>query len=332
MLAHRVHRKIRHLALAGAAATAFTALVAPLLVRVPPLQDALPAEDLADADSQFIEINGLKVHLKTRGNGERSMLLLHGFGASLYSWHAVMDQLGAFSRVIAYDRTGFGLSAHPLEWQGANPYRPQAQVEQVIGLLDHFGVERAILVGNSHGGTVALRTALAHPERVAALVLVDPAVYVGVGAPWWLYPLLSTPQARHLAPLLVRRMVQRGPQLVNRAWHDPSTVTPETYELYKKSFRVQDWDRALIEFSLAGRIEGLPERLGELKLPVLVVSGEHDRIIPPRDSLRLAQELPNARLEVIANAGHVPQEECPEEFLRVVGDFIEQVDITPPQN
>jgi pimeloyl-ACP methyl ester carboxylesterase len=75
-------------------------------------------------------------------------------------------------------------------WQGQNPYSPETQIALLTGLLDYFGVQQAILVGNSAGGTVAMQTALAYPERVAALVLVDPAVYSGGGSPAWLRLLL----------------------------------------------------------------------------------------------------------------------------------------------
>ena len=175
---------------------------------MPPLKDTFPPEELADDDSEFIEVNGLEIHVKKMGQGEPVFLLLHGFAASLYSWHAVMRPLSQLGTVIAFDRTGFGLSERPLTWQGQNPYSPEAQVELVIGLLDHYGVQQAILVGNSAGGTVSLQVALAHPERVSALILVDPAVYNGGGAPGWLQPILATPQMRHLGPLITRQILK----------------------------------------------------------------------------------------------------------------------------
>src|SRR5512140_3127023 len=82
-------------------------LVGPFLVPVPPVPGTAPAGQLADADSQFIEINGLSVHLKTMGQGSLTFILLHGFGASLFSWHAVMQPISQFGRVIAYDRPAF---------------------------------------------------------------------------------------------------------------------------------------------------------------------------------------------------------------------------------
>jgi len=131
------------------------ALVGPFLVPVPPLENTLSPQALSDPDSQFIEINGLDVHVKTLGQGEPVFVLLHGFGASLYSWQSVIEPFSQHGMVIAFDRPAFGLTERPLTWEGTNPYSPEAQVALVLGLLDHFGVQQAILVGNSAGGTVA---------------------------------------------------------------------------------------------------------------------------------------------------------------------------------
>jgi pimeloyl-ACP methyl ester carboxylesterase len=301
-------------------------LVGPFLVPVPPLEGTLPPQALADPDSQFIEINGLDVHVKTMGQGEPVFVLLHGFGASLYSWHAVMEPFSQLGKVITFDRPAFGLTERPLSWEGQNPYGPEAQVALVIGLMDHFGVQQAILVGNSAGGTVAMQVALAYPQRVSALILVDPAVYNGGGTSAWVRPLLATPQMRHLGPLVARQIQVRGPELIQLAWHDPTRITPETIELYKKPLQAENWDKALWEMTLASHDSGLAERLEEFKLPILVITGDDDRIVPTADSLRLAGELPDAQLAVIASAGHVPHEEQPVAFMQAVVSFVENLE------
>jgi pimeloyl-ACP methyl ester carboxylesterase len=302
-------------------------LVSPFLVPVPPLENTVPVEELADPDSRFIEVNGINVHYKTYGQGEPTFVLLHGFGASLFSWREVTAPLAEFGTVIAYDRPAFGLTERPLTWEGENPYSQEAQVELVIGLMDALGVERAILVGNSAGGTIAMLTALKYPQRVQSLILADPAVYAGGGAPAWIRPLLRTPQMRHLGPLVSRQIQTRGPELIELAWHDPSKITPEILEGYQKPLRIADWDKALWELTLASRESGLAERLGELTLPTLVITGDDDRIVPTEQSLRLAQELPNAQLAVIPQAGHVPHEECPAEFMQAVAEFLQHLNV-----
>ena len=131
-------------------------LVVPYLIPEPPLENTVPPEELADLDSRFIEVNGLRVHYKNYGQGEPVFILLHGFGASLFSWREITDPLSQYGTVIAYDRPAFGLTERPLAWDGENPYNPQAQVELVIGLMDQLNIEKAILVGNSAGGTISI--------------------------------------------------------------------------------------------------------------------------------------------------------------------------------
>jgi len=168
-------------------------------------------------------------------------------------------------------------------------------------------------------------TALRYPDRVQALVLVDPAVYVGGGVPDWIRPILQTPQMRRLGPLLVRSIRTWGEDFGRSAWHDPSRLTPEIWAGYTKPLQARDWDRALWEFTLASRPTGLPERLDQIQMPTLVITGDDDRIVPTEQSVRLAGELPNAELVVIPNCGHVPHEECPQEFLQAVRRFVSKL-------
>lgn len=298
-------------------------LIIPFLIPVPPLEDTLPVEQLADPDSRFLEVNGLRVHYKTYGQGEPAFILLHGFGASLFSWREVVEPLSQYGTVIAYDRPAFGLTERPLEWEAVNPYSAQAQVELVIGLMDLLNIDQAILVGNSAGGTISLQTALEYPQRVQALVLVDAAVYAGGGAPAWMRPVLNTPQMNHLGPLFARQLLGRGSELIELAWHDPSKVTQDVLEGYGKPLRTENWDKALWQMTVASRESDLPERLDEVRQPALVITGDDDRIVPTEQSLRLADELPTADLRVISRCGHLPQEECPAEFMQAVTDFLQ---------
>ena len=296
-----------------------------MTIPISPSKDTRPPHELADPDSTFIEVNGLDVHVKTMGQGEPAFVLLHGFGASLDSWNTIMGPLSRFGRVIAYDRPAFGLTERPLTWEGQNPYSPEAQVELVTGLLDHLELDQVILVGNSAGGTIAMQTALAHPERVSALILVDPAIYGHSGAPAWLRPLLATPLMRRLGLLLVRQIQNRGPKLLKMAWHDPSKLKPETIDLYTRPLQADNWDIALWEFTLASHASNLAEQLDQLTLPILVITGDDDRIVPTADSIRLSGALPTARLAVIKDAGHVPHEEQPDAVMDVFRNFLSTI-------
>lgn len=303
-------------------------LVGPMLLPLPALEGTLSAVELADADSLFIEVNGVNVHYKRAGSGEPVMILLHGFGASVFSWREVMAPLAECGTVIAFDRPAFGLTERPMpgEWVGESPYSPAFQATLLIGLMDALRIERAILVGNSAGGDIALSVALDHPERVSGLVLVDAAVYSRGGASAWLQPLIRLPAYRNAGALLVRNlMLARGNRLIELAWHDPSKINAEILAGYRKALQAKNWDRALWELVRASAGDGQVERLGALQLPVLVVTGDDDRIVPSEESRRLADAIPGAELVVFTACGHVPQEECSQQFLAAVQPFIEQV-------
>ena len=118
------------------------ALIVPFLIPVPPLENTVTVETLTDEDSKFMDVNGVNVHYKTYGEGQKTFILLHGFGASIFSWREVTAPLAEFGTVIAYDRPAFGLTERPLAWEGESPYSQDAQVELVIGLMDALGIEK----------------------------------------------------------------------------------------------------------------------------------------------------------------------------------------------
>lgn len=303
-------------------------LIGPFLVPVPPLTDTVPAAQLADPDSKFIKIGQLNVRYKEMGQGDTTFILLHGFGASLFSWHEVMQPFSEYGRVIAYDRPAFGLTDRPMpgEWSGESPYSTESNVELLAGLMDTLGIKNAILVGNSAGGTVSVAFALKYPERVQALILVDPALYGNGGRfPQWLLPLMATPQMRHVGPLLVRSIADSGNDTIRLAWHNPSLVTDEIIAGYRKPLKADNWDRALYEFTIASRPLGLSERFAELKMPVIVIAGDDDRIIPTAQSIQASKDIPGSQLAVLQGCGHVPHEECPVAFMEAVTGFLENL-------
>jgi pimeloyl-ACP methyl ester carboxylesterase len=301
-------------------------LLVPLIFPFPQLSGVRDPRELADPDSQFVEVDGVELHYKQYGSGEPVMVLLHGFAASTFSFREVVEPLSRLGTVIVYDRPGQGLTERPLygSWSGDNPYSPDTQPRLLMGLLDHLGVERAILLGNSAGGGVATLAALEYPERVQALVLIDAAVYEsGPSYPAWVRRLLFTPQAGWYGPLLLRSFATRGLELLNTAWHDPSKIPADTIPGSTRALQAKDWDRGLWELTRAPRDTQIAPRLGELRLPVLVITGDDDRIVPTQSSVRLSQEIPGARLAVMQACGHVPHEECPNQFLEAVVPFLQ---------
>ncbi len=296
----------------------------PFLIPVPRLEDTLPAEDIADPDSHFIEIDDLQVHYKISGEGEPAIVLLHGFASSTFAWREAMEPLSSYGTVIAFDRTGFGLTERPLrdDWEGESPYSADAHAELTIDVIEALGFDQAVLIGNSAGGSIAIDVARNYPDRISALVLVDAAVYYEPGPPSWAMWILQTPQFKRLAPLFVRSLADHGEVLLDFAWHDPSLVTPEIWEGYIKPTRIHNWDTAFCQLMLTSNPPHLEDTVSELTMPVLVVTGDDDRVVPTQHSIRLASEIPGAELAIIEDCGHLPQEECPEAFLHAVTAFL----------
>lgn len=302
-----------------------TAGLGPFAVPVPKLEGLASESEFMVADSRFIEIDGVDIHYKQQGSGERTFILLHPFGGSVYSWRNVMDVFAQYGRVIAYDRPAFGLTERPMpdEWE-SNPYGMKANVEILRGLLDAFGVEKAVLVGNSAGGGVAAAFALEYPERVDELILVDPGVGGGRGPqfPAWALPLMWTPQMRHLGPLMMRDYRESLPRTLERGWFDQGKLTDEIREKHLQVLNIQNWDRAFYELTFAPAYPELRPLLPGLTMPVLIVAGAEDRLIRTWYFEAIAAEIPAAQLEIIPGCGHVPQEECPAEFMDIVLDYL----------
>jgi pimeloyl-ACP methyl ester carboxylesterase len=108
------------------------------------------------------------------------------------------------------------------------------------------------------------------------------------------------------------------------AWHDPSRIDPAVYEGYRRPLRADNWDKALYEFTIAGNPVNYSGHLKDLAMPVLVITGDDDRIVPAARSIQLSREIPGSELVVLNDCGHVPQEECPDQFIPSVKAFLER--------
>jgi pimeloyl-ACP methyl ester carboxylesterase len=261
--------------------------------------------------------------------GVDGFVLLHGFGSQTMTWRHLQGALGdEATPALAFDRPAFGLTARPLagDWgRGANPYAPETQVALTLALMDAYGLGRAVLIGHSAGGAIALEAALAHPERIAGLVLVSPAVVRGGGAPAWSRPLLHTPQMARVGPLTMRQLAgQPGEDFLRSAYADPTRLDPTDVDAYRRATRVHDWDRALWELVKASREPRFAGRLEGLDRPVLVVSGAEDRVVPLAQSEEVARSLAHATLVALPGCGHVAHEECPDETIEAVLAWLER--------
>ena len=272
--------------------------------------------DLASADTpgRSVDVAGVRLHLVEQGDGE-PVVLIHGMAGSTFSYRFIIPALAESHRVIALDLKGFGYSGRPPK----GDYSLTAQADLVLGLMDNLGIARAALVGHSMGGGVAMRLALGTPKRVSSLVLVD-----SVGG--------STEErrtrfgvfARPLLPFVAAftlgryRAFERG---LRSAVHDPRFVTAEVVEGYQRPFRVKGHLRAL-EALITSRARDASLAVESISQPTLILWGEHDRWVPLTQGEDLARRIPDARLDVVPEAGHLPLEEQPDYCNKAILAFL----------
>jgi pimeloyl-ACP methyl ester carboxylesterase len=297
-----------------------------LLVEPTPSTRLAPPRELADPDGRFARLAGLDVHHKVAGEPtDPTVLLLHHFHGNVATWRHVMAGLADDHQVVAFDRPGFGLTERPVP-NGRGPDDPYARATSVriaLDLLDEVDARDVVLVGSSAGGTVALETYAAAPERVRALVLLSPAITGDVGPPEPLRPLLRSAPVRALAPRLIARMAgDLTAERITRSWHDPSRATADDLDAYARPLLAEGWQHGYLGVFSADEPPDLRHLLPRIEVPTLVVAGASDRIISPTWNRRTASAIPDARFEVLSACGHTPQEECPDELLALVRDFL----------
>ncbi|NTU58276.1 MAG: alpha/beta hydrolase [Chlorobiaceae bacterium] len=281
------------------------------------------------ADSRFIDCGGFRVHYRMLGTGKPPFIvLLHGSFLSIRSWSKVMRPLSEESTVLAFDRPAFGLTSRPVPSKNNEArYSPEAQSDLIVNLMGMLGIDRAVLVGNSTGGTLALLTALRHPARVRGIVLAGAMIYSGYATsevPAFMKPLMKamTPLFSRLMKSLITKLFDKN---IRGFWHVKERLSDETLAAFRGDLMIGDWSRGFWELFLETHHLRLDERLKTLSLPSLVVTGEHDLTVKTEESFRLARELPGAELLVIPDCAHLPQEEAPEAFARGVQAFVRRI-------
>lgn len=267
--------------------------------------------------SRYVEITpGQIIHLRDEGpRGGLPVLLLHGSNASLHTWQPWTDRLiAAGYRVVRFDFPGHGLSS-PAPWRD---YSAAAYVGVTDAVVRRLGLTRFAVAGNSMGGGVAWRYAVAHPEHVAALVLVDaagqpepPGRDLPIGFRIARSPLLR-PLAASITP---RRLIE---QSLHQSVSVDSIVTPALVDRYWELLRYPGNREATIDrFS---QPPSPPDEAGlrRIQAPALVLWGRDDRLIPVGSAAWFAARLPHARVTILDQVGHIPMEEAPDRSLAPV--------------
>ena len=266
----------------------------------------------APADATFVDVDGAHVRYREVGKGP-TVVLVHGFGASLDSWRAVAPFLTARHRVVAIDLKGFGWTTRP-----EGDYSPAAQAKLVWDVLDKLGVADVAIVGHSWGSSVALEMAVAHPERTRRVALYDAYVYddqvpsffrwaqkTGIGE--LLFGLFYKERFEDRAPLAYadeRWVTQARVDAIEQENERPGTIAAALATVRGHHF-------ARLHDALIGFVK-----------PVLLLWGADDQVTPLAFGQRLVNELANARLVVYPHCGHLPMVEAHGPSTRDLIEFL----------
>jgi pimeloyl-ACP methyl ester carboxylesterase len=272
---------------------------------------------------QHVTIHGHRRAYVVTGSGP-ALLLLHGLGCDHTTWAPVIDSLARRYTVIAPDLLGHGESDKPRADYSVGGY-----ANGMRDLLTVLGIDRVSVVGHSFGGGVAMQFAYQFPERTERLILVGsgglgPEVTPAIRAittPGFhqAMGLLTLPGVRHVGTAGMRALAATGV----RATRD-LTELADIYDSFKDPrtrAAIRHVVRAVVDWR--GQIVTMADRayLTEA-MPMCVVWGRNDQVIPVRHAGNAAALAPSARVEIIPNAGHFPHKDHPQRFVKIVNDFI----------
>lgn len=245
----------------------------------------------------FADVNGISLHYRLSGPefAGRTLVFLNSLGSDFHIWDAVADRLNRTDRVLQYDKRGHGLSDAP-----PAPYTMRDHTNDLAGLLDALGIQQAVLIGVSVGGMIAQDFAAAHPARVEALIPCDTGLKIGTAEMW----------NERIAAAEAGELARVAPGALTR-W-----FTPEFFA--EQPAAARGYLNMIVRTSPAGyagtcaalRDTDLHAQTAGLKVPALVLCGEHDSSTPPELNRALAAAL-NAECVLIPGAAHIPSVEQP---------------------
>ncbi len=252
---------------------------------------------------KFATCNGVTLRYTSVGQGITPIVFLNSLGTNLHIWDAVAARF-AHTQTVQYDKRGHGLSDAP-----PAPYTIRDHSSDLRALLDYLQIDRAILVGVSVGGMIALDFAAQFTQRVDALVLCDTAGKIGDAAGW----------NTRIAALEADGLDGMGDAILER-WLAP--VASEEMRKIGRNMLTRTPLQGYIGTCAAIRDADLRPALAQLTMPALVLCGSDDSATPPELVRTLADALPNAQFQLIDNAGHLPGWEQPDATAAAIKAFL----------
>ena len=267
---------------------------------------------------RYIDVDGVRTHYVVAGQGP-PVVFIHGLGASMVAWRENIVPLSERLSVYALDLAGHGDSEKPNV-----EYSISFGVRYMLHFLDALDLQQVALVGNSMGGTLALATALEHAERVNRLVLVDTA---SLGREVAFY--LRVASLPMVGELFNRPWFGINRKALRSVFNDMQFITKDLQEELKRVRDLPGARQAELKIVREGmNLLGMRphatflDRLPELQMPLMLVWGARDGVIPVTHAYAAAERLPSARLVVYEDCGHWPQMERAADFNRELTDFL----------
>jgi len=276
-------------------------------------------------EQKTFDYHGIKINYYEAGQGP-PVLLLHGFGACAYTWRFIIPPLAADHRVITMDLKGFGLSDKPDDGH----YAVADQAEMVADFIRRQDLGDLVIMGHSMGGGVTLMTYLKmqqeDPGRLKKLVLIDSAGYPQK-LPWFIWmakvPGLSTVVGKMLSPRFAAALV------LKKCYYDKDKVTEEQIDTYAYYGSLPGAVAAVSQTAKQivpkdQDIEALIAQYQTIKVPVLVIWGAEDEVVPLKVGKNFERDIPGAKLVILPKCGHVPPEEEPLATRQAIMEFLKK--------
>lgn len=299
---------------------ALVAVITLYTVRTPDTDPKAMIAKYGAPPSKFLKLpDGQIVHMRDEGAPDAPVLvLLHGSNADLHTWDAWTDQLKGQYRIIRLDQIGHGLTGADAK----GDYSPQGFANRLAQVVDALGVQKFALAGNSMGGGIAIRYALDHPERLSALVLVDAS-----GAPVTEKPkgnlafkLAATPGINLVMQQVTPRwMIAKS---VHQSVANQSIVTDAMIDRYWELLRYPGNRAATLTRFALPRVPYSQQQFASLKMPVLVMWGEQDSLIPLSSGKLMTSLIPGSTLITYPGIGHIPMEEAAQRSARDLAQWL----------
>ena len=271
----------------------------------------------ANQHSQFIEIDGINVHYRDEGEGQ-TIVLLHGTGASLHTWDKWTEELKKSFRVVRLDLPAYGLTGpHP-----ENKYSLPDYSNFLNSFVDSIGVDNFILSGNSLGGAIAWYYASEYQNKVKLLSLLDPGGFYNKDKQSPLvFRLARAPGINKILRYVTPRFFIKN--TLKEVYYDKTKLTDKKIDTYRDLILRENNRESFINRTNSSPVD-YTQRLKSIIIPAQIIWGNEDEWISVDNAKLFSEALPNNRVDIMKETGHLPMEERPYESLELFLNFINE--------